>query len=59
MINLKAWRAFWGLTQARAADALGITERHYRRLENGKAPINRRIAMLLQTTGAYDHMTIE
>ena len=59
MLNLKEWRAHWGLTQTKAADSIGVTERHYRRLETGRAPINRRLALILQARGAYDHMTIE
>jgi transcriptional regulator with XRE-family HTH domain len=46
MVDLMAWRKAKRLTQAQAAQALAITARHYQRLETGKAPINRRIAML-------------
>lgn len=49
MIDLMAWRKSRGITQAQAAQALAITERHYRRLETGRAPINRRIAMIAAT----------
>ncbi len=59
MVNLAQWRAHCGLTQAKAANAVGITERHYRRIETGKAPINRRMQMLLEAMGAYDHHIIE
>jgi transcriptional regulator with XRE-family HTH domain len=50
MIDLLAWREARGITQAKAAESLAITERHYRRLETGKAPINRRVAMLTRLT---------
>jgi transcriptional regulator with XRE-family HTH domain len=46
MIDLASWRKARGLTQAQAAQALAITARHYQRLETGKSPINRRVAML-------------
>lgn len=46
MLNLKAWRKARALTQVQAAHVLAISERHYRKLETGNAPINRRIAGL-------------
>ncbi len=49
MIDLASWRKARGLTQAQAAQALAITERHYRKLETGRAPINKRIALLAKT----------
>ena len=46
MIDLTSWRRAKGMTQAQAAECLAMTERHYRRLETGKSPINKRVAML-------------
>jgi transcriptional regulator with XRE-family HTH domain len=59
MIDLRAWRAHTGRTQISAAQALGVTERHYRRLETGRAPITRTVALLLEQLGAYRHHRIE
>lgn len=59
MIDLKAWRCHTGRTQIAAAEALGMTERHYRRLETGRAPITRTVALLLDRLGAYRQQTIE
>ena len=50
MLDLRQWRKAQGITQAQAANRLAVTERHYRRLETGKAPINRRLAMLAHMT---------
>jgi transcriptional regulator with XRE-family HTH domain len=50
MIDLASWRKARGLTQVQAAESLAITERHYRKLETGRAPINRRVAMLTRLT---------
>jgi len=49
MIDLASWRKARGLTQVQAAESLAITERHYRKLETGRAPINKRIALLAKT----------
>jgi transcriptional regulator with XRE-family HTH domain len=46
MVDLKAWRQSAGITQAKAADRLAITLRHYQKLEAGHAPINRRMLLL-------------
>jgi len=46
MVDLMAWRKARGITQAQAAEALAITTRHYQRLETGKSPVNKRVAML-------------
>lgn len=59
MIDLKAWRAQTGRTQIAAAQALGVTERHYRRLETGRAGITRTVALLLDKLGATRHQTVE
>ncbi len=48
MIDLAAWRKARGITQARAAALLAMTESHYRKLETGRAPINKRVAMLVR-----------
>jgi transcriptional regulator with XRE-family HTH domain len=55
MIDLVAWRKARGLTQVQAAESLAITERHYRRLETGRAPINKRVAMLARLAGHFDN----
>lgn len=34
--ELKNWRSELGYTQAEAAEALGISAQHYRKLESGK-----------------------
>lgn len=59
MLNLKEWRKACALTQVQAANVLAISERHYRKLETGNAPINRRIALIAESLGAYNHMTID
>lgn len=59
MIDLVQWRRHWGLTQCRAAQALGVTERHYRRLEAGRSPITRTTTLLLHRLGAGDFITVE
>lgn len=48
MIDLLAWRKAKRITQAKAASLLAITESHYRKLETGRAPINRRIAFMIE-----------
>lgn len=52
MLNLKEWRKACALTQVQAANVLAISERHYRKLETGNAPINRRIALLVERAGS-------
>jgi transcriptional regulator with XRE-family HTH domain len=47
MTNLKQTRQSLALTQAAMAQRLSMTESHYRKLETGRAPINRRVAMLI------------
>lgn len=47
MINLKAWRKAKNLTQEKAAQALGITHRHYQRLEAGHSPIRETLEILI------------
>lgn len=37
--QMKAWRQRLGLTQSQAAQALGVTAQHYRKLEGGKTPV--------------------
>lgn len=48
MLDLKQWRKARGMTQVQAAESLAMTESHYRKLETGRAPINRRVAMLVE-----------
>ena len=36
-----------GLTQAELAEKLGISERHYIRLENGQSPINDKVRRMI------------
>jgi len=45
-IQLKDWRAMRGLTQEQASEALGISARHYKRLEAG-APITDTLQRLI------------
>lgn len=40
--DLRAWRMRLGWTQAAAARQLDMTPQHYRKLEGGKSPIERR-----------------
>ncbi len=47
MTNLKQPRHSLALTQAAMADKLAMTESHYRKLETGRAPVNKRVAMLV------------
>ena len=47
MTNLKAWRKERNLTQEKAAQALGITHRHYQRLEAGHSPIRETLEILI------------
>lgn len=43
--ELKNWRAEMGYTQAEAAEALGFSAPHYRKLESGKVPIKRTVEL--------------
>jgi plasmid maintenance system antidote protein VapI len=52
MIDLRRWRSITGRSQVAAAQALGVTERHYRRLETGRAPVTQTVALLLDQLGA-------
>lgn len=56
MVDLKAWRQSAGITQAKAADRLAITLRHYQKLEAGHAPINRRLALILELDHRAPHI---
>lgn len=47
MTNIKAWRKAKGLTQEKAAQALGLSHRHYQRLEAGHSPITETLEILL------------
>ena len=47
MNNLKQTLQSLALTQAAMAQRLAMTESHYRKLETGRAPVNRRVAMLI------------
>lgn len=44
-LDLRAWRAWLGLTQEAAAIELGCTDRHYRKMEMEEIPIPRAIEM--------------
>ncbi len=46
-INLKEWRKTKGLTQEKAAQKLGLSHRHYQRLEAGHSPIRETIEILI------------
>lgn len=48
MINLKAWRKGKGLSQEKAAQALGVSHRHFQRLEAGHSPITETIEILVR-----------
>jgi transcriptional regulator with XRE-family HTH domain len=48
MTNLKQTRHSLALTQAAMAQRLAMTESHYRKLETGRAPVNKRVAMLIE-----------
>ena len=49
--TLKAWRDSRKWTQQEAADFLNITQGHYSRLENGKAPRSQDAPTLSRKTG--------
>ena len=48
MNSVKAWRKVKGLTQERAAQALGISYRHYQKLEAGHSPITETMDILIR-----------
>jgi transcriptional regulator with XRE-family HTH domain len=50
--KLIAWRHSLGLTQAGAADALGLSLRQYARLEGGDSPISRVIELATRQVAA-------
>lgn len=45
---VKEWRKSKGLTQEKAARALGISYRHYQRIESGHSPITETIEILIE-----------
>lgn len=47
MTSLKQWRKARNLTQERAAQALGISYRHYQKLEAGHCPLTDRTLLLM------------
>jgi DNA-binding XRE family transcriptional regulator len=47
MIDLKQWRKERKLTQEKAAQALGLSYRHYQRLEAGHSPIRETLEILI------------
>lgn len=47
MIDLKQWRKERNLTQEKAAQALGLSHRHYQRLEAGHSPIRETLEILI------------
>lgn len=48
MTNLKAWRKAKNLTQEKAAQALGLSYRHYQRLEAGHSPLTETMQILVK-----------
>ena len=46
-INLKEWRKAKGLTQEKAAQKLGLSHRHYQRLEAGHSPMTETLEILI------------
>lgn len=47
-INLKQWRKSRNLTQERAAQALGLSYRHFQRLEAGHSPLTETMEILIR-----------
>ncbi len=45
--SLRAMRLARGLTQESMADRIGLSPRHYKRLESGKTPIRETLARLI------------
>jgi len=48
MNSVKAFRKAKNLTQERAAQALGLSVRHYQKLEAGHAPITETMEILIR-----------
>lgn len=48
MNSVKTWRKAKGLTQEQAAQALGLSYRHFQKLEAGHSPITETIEILLR-----------
>jgi transcriptional regulator with XRE-family HTH domain len=48
MTSLKQWRKARKLTQEQAAQALGISYRHFQKLEAGHCPLTDRTVLLMQ-----------
>lgn len=48
MTKIKQWRKARNITQERAAQALGLSYRHYQRLEAGHSPITETMEILLK-----------
>jgi transcriptional regulator with XRE-family HTH domain len=48
MTSLKQWRKARKLTQERAALALGLSYRHYQKLEAGHCPVTDRTVLLME-----------
>lgn len=48
MIDVRQWRKGKGLSQEKAAQALGISVRHYQRIEAGHSPITETIEILVR-----------
>lgn len=46
--HIKQWRKAKGLTQERAAQALGLSYRHYQRLEAGHSPLTETMEILIR-----------
>lgn len=47
-MNMKQWRKARNLTQERAAQALGLSYRHYQKLEAGHCPLTDRTVLLME-----------
>ena len=53
--QLKAWRATMGFSLSDAADALGVSLRHYRRLESGERVVTLTLAKLAELLRKGSH----
>lgn len=49
--DLRKIREFWGLTIAQMADNVGYSWSQLQRIEKGKQPVPRRLALLCQSRG--------
>jgi transcriptional regulator with XRE-family HTH domain len=47
-MNMKQWRLAKGLTQEQAALALGLSYRHFQKLEAGHCPVTDRTILLME-----------